>query len=44
MLSSFDEIDVTELVAHRKKFKDIAAEKEIKLTYSYVVKALVFIA
>ncbi|WP_339227557.1 dihydrolipoamide acetyltransferase family protein [Oceanobacillus sp. FSL K6-2867] len=37
-----DEIDVTELVAHRKKFKAIAAEQEIKLTYlPYVVKALV---
>lgn len=37
-----DEIDVTELVAHRKKFKQIAAEKDIKLTYlPYVVKALV---
>ncbi|WP_144509416.1 dihydrolipoamide acetyltransferase family protein [Bacillus sp. FJAT-22090] len=37
-----DEVDVTELVAHRKKFKDIAAEKNIKLTYlPYVVKALV---
>ncbi|RNF40728.1 dihydrolipoamide acetyltransferase family protein [Planococcus salinus] len=37
-----DEVDVTELVAHRRKFKDIAAEKEIKLTYlPYVVKALV---
>ena len=37
-----DEIDVTELVAHRKKFKAIAAEKDIKLTYlPYVVKALV---
>lgn len=37
-----DEVDVTELVAHRKKFKDIAAEKDIKLTYlPYVVKALV---
>ncbi len=36
-----DEVDVTELVAHRKKFKDIAAEKDIKLTYlPYVVKAL----
>ena len=28
-----DEVDVTELVAHRKKFKEIAAEKDIKLTY-----------
>ncbi len=37
-----DEVDVTGLVAHRKKFKGIAAEKEIKLTYlPYVVKALV---
>ncbi|MTD30379.1 dihydrolipoamide acetyltransferase family protein [Planomicrobium sp. YIM 101495] len=37
-----DEVDVTELVAHRKKFKEIASEKGIKLTYlPYVVKALV---
>lgn len=37
-----DEVDVTELVAHRKKFKAIAADKGIKLTYlPYVVKALV---
>lgn len=37
-----DEVDVTGLVAHRKKFKAIAAEKDIKLTYlPYVVKALV---
>ncbi|MFD2043958.1 dihydrolipoamide acetyltransferase family protein [Ornithinibacillus salinisoli] len=37
-----DEVDVTELVAHRKKFKAVAAEQEIKLTYlPYVVKAIV---
>ncbi len=37
-----DEVDVTELVNHRKKFKEVAAEQEIKLTYlPYVVKALV---
>ncbi|ASN05903.1 dihydrolipoamide acetyltransferase family protein [Virgibacillus necropolis] len=37
-----DEIDVTELVAHRKKFKAVAAEQDIKLTYlPYVAKALV---
>ena len=37
-----DEVDVTALVAHRKKFKDIAAQKGVKLTYlPYVVKALV---
>ena len=36
-----DEIDVTKLVAHRKKFKDVAASKGIKLTFlPYVVKAL----
>lgn len=37
-----DEIDVTELVAHRKKFKEIAAAQDVKLTYlPYVVKALI---
>lgn len=37
-----DEVDVTALVAHRKKFKEIAAEQGVKLTYlPYVVKALV---
>ena len=37
-----DEVDVTELVAHRNKFKGIAAEQDVKLTYlPYVVKALV---
>lgn len=37
-----DDIDVTELVAHRRKFKEVAAEQEIKLTYlPYVVKALI---
>lgn len=37
-----DEIDVAKLVAHRKKFKEVAAEKNIKLTFlPYVVKALV---
>lgn len=37
-----DEIDVTELVTHRKRFKEVAAEQDIKLTYlPYVVKALI---
>lgn len=37
-----DEIDVSALVEHRSKFKEVAAEQEIKLTYlPYVVKALV---
>lgn len=36
-----DEVDVTELVLHRKKFKAVALEQGIKLTYlPYVVKAL----
>ncbi|ADH99114.1 dihydrolipoyllysine-residue acetyltransferase [Salisediminibacterium selenitireducens] len=36
-----DEIDVTDLVAHRKQFKQAAQDKGIKLTYlPYVVKAL----
>ncbi|MEO2075236.1 MAG: dihydrolipoamide acetyltransferase family protein [Bacillus sp. (in: firmicutes)] len=36
-----DEIDVTKLVAHRKKFKEVAAAKGIKLTFlPYIVKAL----
>ncbi|WP_085992521.1 dihydrolipoamide acetyltransferase family protein [Oceanobacillus senegalensis] len=37
-----DEVDVTELVAHRKKFKQVGLDQGIKLTYlPYVVKALV---
>ena len=37
-----DEIDVTELVAHRRRFKEAALEQGIKLTYlPYVVKALI---
>ena len=37
-----DEVEVSKLVAHRKKYKEVAAEKGIKLTFlPYVVKALV---
>lgn len=37
-----DEADVTKLVAHRKLFKEEAAEQGVKLTYlPYVVKALI---
>src|SRR5699024_4733655 len=37
-----DEIDVTDLVAHRNKFTTVAAEQDIKLTFlPYVVKALI---
>ncbi|MBP0724752.1 2-oxo acid dehydrogenase subunit E2 [Bacillus sp. RG28] len=36
-----DEVDVTKLVASRKKFKEVAASQGIKLTFlPYVVKAL----
>lgn len=36
-----DEVDVTKLVAHRKKYKEVASERGVKLTYlPYVVKAL----
>lgn len=36
-----DEVDVTKLVVHRKKFKEVAAAKGIKLTFlPYIVKAL----
>lgn len=37
-----DEIEVSKLWDHRKKFKDVAAERDTKLTFlPYVVKALV---
>ncbi|RLL45189.1 2-oxo acid dehydrogenase subunit E2 [Oceanobacillus piezotolerans] len=37
-----DDVDVTALVAHRKKFKQVGLDQGIKLTYlPYVVKALV---
>lgn len=36
-----DEVDVTKLVTHRKKFKEVASAKGIKLTFlPYIVKAL----
>ena len=38
----FDEVEVSALMTHRKKFKTIAADKNIKLTFlPYIVKALV---
>lgn len=41
-VTHFAEADVTSLVAHRERFKEIAKSKEIKLTFMpYVVKALV---
>ncbi|WP_209123692.1 dihydrolipoamide acetyltransferase family protein [Alkalihalobacillus sp. BA299] len=40
-VTHMDEIDVTALVAHRKQYKEAAAEQGVKLTYlPYVVKAL----
>nr|SFZ87427.1 Dihydrolipoamide acetyltransferase component of pyruvate dehydrogenase complex [Loigolactobacillus rennini] len=40
----FDDVEVSKLVAHRKKFKDAAAKQDIKLTFlPYVVKALVIV-
>ncbi|MCC5895032.1 MAG: 2-oxo acid dehydrogenase subunit E2 [Alkalibacterium sp.] len=41
-VSLFDEVDVTKLMAHRTKFKTIAAEQDVKLTFlPYVVKAMI---
>ncbi|WP_027107594.1 dihydrolipoyllysine-residue acetyltransferase [Lacticigenium naphthae] len=38
----FDDVDVTKLMAHRKKFKVVAADQGTKLTFlPYVVKAIV---
>lgn len=38
----FDQVEVSKLWDHRKKFKDIAAEQGVKLTFlPYIVKALV---
>ncbi len=38
----FDEVEVSKLMDHRSKFKDVAAEQDIKLTYlAYMTKAVV---
>ncbi|WP_125766545.1 dihydrolipoyllysine-residue acetyltransferase [Lapidilactobacillus wuchangensis] len=40
----FDDVEVSKLMTHRKKFKAVAADKGIKLTFlAYVVKALVIV-
>lgn len=37
----FDEVEVSALVAHRSRYKDLAAKEDIKLTYlAYAIKAL----
>lgn len=41
-VTHFDEVEVSKLWAHRKKFKEVAAERGTKLTFlPYVVKALI---
>jgi pyruvate dehydrogenase E2 component (dihydrolipoamide acetyltransferase) len=41
-VTHFDEVDVSSLVVQRDRFKQIAKEKQVKLTYlPYIVKALV---
>ncbi|MCI1986805.1 MAG: dihydrolipoyllysine-residue acetyltransferase [Lactobacillus sp.] len=41
-VTSFDEVEVSKLMAHRKTYKAYAADKGIKLTFlPYIVKALV---
>lgn len=43
-VTSFDDVEVSKLMAHRKAYKQIAADKGIKLTFlPYIVKALVTI-
>ncbi|MFV0556694.1 MAG: dihydrolipoamide acetyltransferase family protein [Lactovum sp.] len=40
-VTNFDQVEVSKLVEHRKAFKEIVAEKGVKLTYlAYVAKAL----
>lgn len=41
-VTSFDEVEVSAMMVHRKKYKEVAADKGIKLTFlPYVVKAVV---
>ncbi|WP_125566602.1 2-oxo acid dehydrogenase subunit E2 [Companilactobacillus insicii] len=41
-VTSFDDVEVSALMANRKKYKAVAADKDIKLTFlPYIVKALV---
>ncbi|MBA1394947.1 2-oxo acid dehydrogenase subunit E2, partial [Lactobacillus sp. XV13L] len=41
-VTSFDEVEVSALMANRKKYKQIAADRGIKLTFlPYLVKAIV---
>lgn len=41
----FDEVEVSKLMDHRKKFKDIALEQDVRLTFlTYVTKAVTAVA
>ncbi|WP_334328851.1 2-oxo acid dehydrogenase subunit E2 [Companilactobacillus sp. HBUAS59699] len=41
-VTSFDDVEVSTLMANRKKYKAVAADRDIKLTFlPYIVKALV---
>jgi pyruvate dehydrogenase E2 component (dihydrolipoamide acetyltransferase) len=40
----FDEVEVSKLITHRKRFKEIAADQDINLTYlAYIAKAVITI-
>ncbi|MDP2813547.1 MAG: dihydrolipoamide acetyltransferase family protein [Erysipelotrichaceae bacterium] len=41
-VSIFDEVEVSKLITHRNRFKEVAANQEIKLTYlAYMSKAVI---
>lgn len=41
-VSIFDEVEVSKLIAHRNRFKEVAAVQDIKLTYlAYMSKAMI---
>jgi pyruvate dehydrogenase E2 component (dihydrolipoamide acetyltransferase) len=41
-VSIFDEVEVSRLIAHRNRFKEVAADQDIKLTYlAYMSKAVI---
>ena len=43
-VSIFDEVEVSKLIAHRNRFKEVAAKQEIKLTYlAYMSKAVIVV-
>ena len=41
-VSIFDEVEVSKLIAHRNRFKEVAANQDVKLTYlAYMSKAVI---